>query len=1564
MCSSLQRENKDLKEQLTMLESASALSAINQRSGAIPEGHDDSIADLGIRKTLDFMTPETGRTLPALPADANVVSGLRAELERCLSSNRQKREELSKVQQELLTSKKEVVSLTDRCERVEITLKETQGKLNEYEELMKPGEKTNPIEARLRKELENLKTETRILDEDADDLKNRLEEVASSEERLLGINRQLNQQISTLIKEHDDDKRTSLERCKKTYQQLLEDAKEKLRLDLIGQYDEEKGTLNLKYEEDVRNLQAELKAALCKLDEVKELYVQVKEELESEMKKERELEEKNEHATIVKVREQVKKEMEEDMRQNIETKVAMAKVEWFEEQRVAKTTAVENAVKLVEVDWRSKMEDMVQQELEQKVEQAKTEWLTEQKDHVSDSIQQRLQMEMEKFSAKTEAEFTSKLESERTLWEQNQEGKILEAVQKEKEVWQSKLDELSAKFKDDLVSETRKLESDFESRLKERLAEERDNWNREKTDAVQKLEELLQSEKQRFEEQMEDEVNKRLEARKDMFEQRLDTEIKRCLDGEKAKIAETVEFEVSIRLGLEKVKMEEKLKTEMKNNLENKKIEMMKQVEADMHERLSEEKLKMQQTFDRDLKECLVKEKEMLELAANSEKENYIEKVRNECLESHEAEINQVKVKCQLETKKKIDEALVQAVMAAKMEWQQEHESSVSSAEMTQSVLKTEIEALKLEITRFQKELEKRETDWAKEKEEVVHQKDEDRKRAIAEVQDQCERDYKKFMEDHHDTLTQALKSARDQHTKEKLESLKNENNDLLIAKEQLQNIISEKDAILEKEKQEWLSDRENIFSRMTERDEALQKMQSAIAAERDNWKHEKELLSSDISEKDELLEEAKIQFADEKETWNCEKEMLVNDISERDALLKKADEHIVQEVEKLRSELLSSYQSRLEAETTKIQQKAELDSLNTQTVDEKDRAETQFRLHEMEDELQKVKNQLFEESEKYVSEIHEQSEEIATKSQQIVELEQQVSSLGEKIKIYIDGAKDLETLKSEKSDLLSKLELMHRAIEKLKSEKSLLTGKIQKMESKYNHDISDMKQKQEDLNSRLQKTDKILRDSKQLYRMEIEKLRKSMEAENGVTIDKLKNKMIEMHKNHLSTVEALKRQQKSEKLEWHQKYQHQKHKNQDSKITQTASQEMDNSGMLDIRAEYLNTVGKIKDDVLRHVTETNLRAAETVKTEVLKERQITWLQLKNIKENVRRILQNEIIGANLETKLSEVERALDAISSCPNSRSATPRSELSSACQTPTRMLSTPSPTKMLLGQTNGEGSRSTTPTSQSSYKQRGRSTTPHAPLGHPPEPKLLENVLYALEKSLDNDHDNKSSDPFNNHNIFDKDPVWPEDDLKPTKDPVTEKREIYPHRRTVSEKPRTGNTSKYTTNNQATAKDLFEECLRFSDNSIDDYIRSSVHKTISEPDLSLEKTSYTRGKELKDDIGVGSYRYTSLRDTLKRPTSVSPSRLGRQNIDLSRVNSVSYRGARLHRTATTELSTATPTRKQPMKATGQIYEGMDVQEPPQEVRLIPPTINHTAKYSPPLIRFSKKKLSSLSGQ
>ena len=60
----------------------------------------------------------------------------------------------------------------------------------------------------------------------------------------------------------------------------------------------------------------------------------------------------------------------------------------------------------------------------------------------------------------------------------------------------------------------------------------------------------------------------------------------------------------------------------------------------------------------------------------------------------------------------------------------------------------------------------------------------------------------------------------------------------------------------------------------------------------------------------------------------------------------------------------------------------------------------------------------------------------------------------------------------------------------------------------------------------------------------------------------------------------------------------------------------------------YLNLRISFSDDVMKHITDTNMRAAETVRQEMQKERHTTLVQLKKIyMDNVRKVLHNEIIG-------------------------------------------------------------------------------------------------------------------------------------------------------------------------------------------------------------------------------------------------------------------------------------------------------------------------------------------------
>ena len=81
-----------------------------------------------------------------------------------------------------------------------------------------------------------------------------------------------------------------------------------------------------------------------------------------------------------------------------------------------------------------------------------------------------------------------------------------------------------------------------------------------------------------------------------------------------------------------------------------------------------------------------------------------------------------------------------------------------------------EIESLKEKTESLQSELLKREDEWLKEKQDLIAQKEEERRKAVAVIQDQNEAEYKQFIAEHKDTLDHALKAAREQHTKEKVE--------------------------------------------------------------------------------------------------------------------------------------------------------------------------------------------------------------------------------------------------------------------------------------------------------------------------------------------------------------------------------------------------------------------------------------------------------------------------------------------------------------------------------------------------------------------------------------------------------------------------------------------------------------------------------------------------------------------------------------------------------------------------------------------------------------------------
>ncbi len=80
-----------------------------------------------------------------------------------------------------------------------------------------------------------------------------------------------------------------------------------------------------------------------------------------------------------------------------------------------------------------------------------------------------------------------------------------------------------------------------------------------------------------------------------------------------------------------------------------------------------------------------------------------------------------------------------------------------------------ELVKLRNEKQGLEQELATSQDKWLTERQKLVEQKDSERRKALEEIQEQNEQDYRDFLTEHQDTLNKALKTARDQFTREKV---------------------------------------------------------------------------------------------------------------------------------------------------------------------------------------------------------------------------------------------------------------------------------------------------------------------------------------------------------------------------------------------------------------------------------------------------------------------------------------------------------------------------------------------------------------------------------------------------------------------------------------------------------------------------------------------------------------------------------------------------------------------------------------------------------------------------
>ncbi|XP_019622314.1 PREDICTED: centrosomal protein of 152 kDa-like [Branchiostoma belcheri] len=447
MYQALQDELTELKEQLQMYENAAQFGVF-----ATPpnDSHSDSYVQLGIKKDLDWKTPKIHRpnVCDSLTPE-EVVVGLKAELERSLSTNRSKRGQVTRLQGDLRAMKADLETWKARAETSERKSNDLEMKVKTLErdlELSVPGGSSAGLD-RLQKELDTLRDQYNTLDREYEDVKLRLEEVSSSEEQLNELNQQLKRDMAQMVSEFDQDKTQAVEKAQQACLQLHEDSTNKLRHELEQQFAEQRDADLQACEKRVADIQAELDQALQELDGVKEDYIQVcgeKDSITDRLREEHaeEMEQKlaqvqeecaqekqdaleslkvdleDSHKVVMAtVREKWSREQEEEMRREIETKVAMAKVEWVEEQTQARKAAMEAAVAMAKVEWVEEQSQARKAAVEAAVKAAEQEWLA-------------------RHEAESEGDFDERLQQAKQQWQVQQETAVREALVKHKAQWE------------------------------------------------------------------------------------------------------------------------------------------------------------------------------------------------------------------------------------------------------------------------------------------------------------------------------------------------------------------------------------------------------------------------------------------------------------------------------------------------------------------------------------------------------------------------------------------------------------------------------------------------------------------------------------------------------------------------------------------------------------------------------------------------------------------------------------------------------------------------------------------------------------------------------------------------------------------------------------------------------------------------------------------------------------------------------------------------------------------------------------------------------------------------
>ncbi|XP_076438809.1 uncharacterized protein LOC143277792 [Babylonia areolata] len=1231
MCSSLQAEVQELKEQLHLLESATSLGALSSSSAAASHSDaaviNDSMADLGIRKTLDFSTPECSARYDGSLTSEELVGKLRRELERCVVSNRQKRQQVGDLQQTTRQLTQDLDLLRQQLEGAQQTVRTQQVKLTSYEERLGGSLQPSAVESRLKRDLDNLQLENKALIKDAEDYKARLNELSANEEQLTQINEQLKQQMAAMVTQHDQDMREAVDRCRQgcenVHKVALQKQEHRLRCELFA----DKQEYLMKYEGQLATSREEVQTLQEELDKVKDLYVQASRDLTH---KEEQLCSKD---------------------SDLQDAIAAEKKKWESEREVAMETVWQQRLQKARSEWEAQKEAETQDDWRRGLDAERQKWESENQQRAEKDWQQRLETERAAWEAQREAEaepsWQRRLDSARQQWESQKRGEaerdLEQRLEQGRQEWESqKAEEWQQRLEEERQSwESEKQAAPTDEEWKRRLEEERQSWELERAaEWKARLEQELQAAEAERRKAAEAEWKARLEKEKRSWQVGADREVLEQSDLAVASARRKWQQETQEEL----TRLTERLGAcRAQHQAELAAMETKWRREAEERGRGMEERLQRALEAEAQVGERLGRERE--ELKEEARRSLQEERCHKEELAQRLKEEGE---RVSAETRQQVEAEKEAAVERARHLWQTEHQEGADRNVQ-------EVARWKEQFQRLQGELARQTETLGAERGRLLSEKDEERRQAVSKARSECQADCQRLMEESRATLDSALDSARKHHQRQ----------------------LDEVEARYKEE-----------LSALRTVEQELRQALSLASADGQQESNTQGPAPSDPSGTSGTSSSHSQQQREAEQRWRREGERLRKEVEKREQLLRQADHHMEQEVQRLRDSLAEGYSKQREKDTQRLQaQYSQAMQINQK---ERSRLERQVELLEqrLHNSLQPSNNNAAgttateeEEEEEGLNSVRDDRDRLAA---EVRALQEERDRLEDALRAEEEEAKKRQQQEDAHRRHLQEAAAAERdtLAQRLKESQAALRALAQEKERQ-----GLQQQRLEQARVRTQQLEGALKAVARQHRQDLEAVHEAHQEK----VDALTAHLSQVQKQHSATLEELQEQHKElvERLEERHRAEQlslaqdleRKHQAETQSLveevrrqarralTHTPTQTESDDSVYVLKDQYLTAVQNIKEEVMSHIGMSNERAATAMKVEIRRERHRTIQHLRGrcksrlrhlLQGNVERYRGNFLYQTQFRLQNPDVwgliDQALDSLfDSVSSSRSATP---------------------------------------------------------------------------------------------------------------------------------------------------------------------------------------------------------------------------------------------------------------------------------------------------------------------